>query len=654
MDEKERMKELVATLNEASKAYYSGGNAVMTDHEYDALYNELLLLEEKTGTVMSNSPTQHVGYDIVSSLPKEKHPKPMLSLDKTKSRETLAAFIGDNRSILSWKMDGETVVLTYRDGKLFKGVTRGNGIQGEVITQNARVFRNIPVVIPYKGELVVRGEAVIRYSDFNRINSENADRESLYKNPRNLCSGSVRQLDSSITASRCINFYAFALVKADGIDFRNSHEKEYDWLSEMGFTVVGHRIVTKDDVGEAIDWFSSEIKNNDFPSDGLVALYDDIAYGESLGTTAKFPRNGFAFKWKDEEAKTILREIEWNTSRTGTINPVAKFDPVELEGTTVRRASVHNVSVLREMKLGIGDEISVFKANMIIPQIAKDYTESGNIVIPDVCPVCGEQALLRKDPSSGVMTLYCPNPGCTAKKIKAFTLFGSRDALDITGLSEQTFEKLIGRGLIHSLADIFRLKGHRKEIVDLDGFGEKSFTLITENIEKSRTTDFVRLVYGLGIPNVGLSCAKLLNKAFGGDFDKLRNCKASDLARTKGIGPVIAEAIEEYFRDAAISSELDDLLKEITIAKEESGTEEKLSGKTYAITGSLQHFGSRSELVSLIESLGGNVSSSVTAKTSFLINNDRLSGSSKNKSAQKLGVGIITEEEFLESIKDGK
>jgi DNA ligase (NAD+) len=653
----ERIKELVGILNKAGQAYYSEDREIMSNREYDALYAELEELERKTGIILADSPTIHVGYEIRDSLPKETHEKPMLSLDKTKEVSVLSDFVGNHRTLLSWKMDGLTIVLTYRDGQLARAVTRGNGLVGEVVTPNAKVFRNVPLQIPFRGELILRGEAVIRYSDFNRINEEISDVDARYKNPRNLCSGSVRQLNSEITAKRNVCFFAFALVQADGVDFENSREKQFLWLQSQGFTTVGYKVVTADAVPGTVRWFSEEIVHNDFPSDGLVALYDDIAYGESLGVTAKFPRNAFAFKWKDETAQTILRRIEWSPSRTGLINPIAVFDPVELEGTTVRRASVHNVSILREMKLGIGDTITVYKANMIIPQIAEDLTKSGDLPIPDHCPVCGGKAMLVKEADlqeggSEVLTLHCMNPECQAKKIRRFDLFVSRDALNIDGLSEASLEKFISAGFIHEFADIFRLPMHRQEITEMDGFGEQSYVNLEASLKKASKTVLTRLLFGLGIPNVGLANARLLSRAYHGDLGKLMAATAEELSGIDTIGPVIAKSVTDYFGEEKNRKSIESLLQVISLEKENEAAGDRLSGKTFVITGSLEHFANRKELQALIEGQGGRVTGSVSEKTSFLVNNDSLSGSAKNRTAQKLGIPIITENEFLEMIKD--
>ena len=644
-EKKKRMKELVELLNRAGRAYYQEADEIMTNYEYDALYDELARLEKETGTTLAGSPTAHVGYEVLSELPKERHERPMLSLDKTKDVQALKEWVGSHRTLLSWKMDGLTIVLTYQNGELFKAVTRGNGEVGEVITNNARVFRNIPLRIPFQGELVLRGEAVIGYREFERINEEIPEADARYKNPRNLCSGSVRQLNNEITAKRNVHFFAFSLVRAEGVDFENSHEKEFLWLQGQGFETVEYRVVTAENLEEAVRWFSERIEENEYPSDGLVALYDDIAYGRSLGQTAKFPRDSMAFKWQDEIRETVLKEIEWSPSRTGLINPVAIFEPVELEGTTVSRASVHNISIMRGLELGVGDTIEVYKANMIIPQIADNKTRSGVRDIPKVCPVCGGATEIRK--INDVESLYCTNPDCQAKKIKSFTLFVSRDALNIEGLSEATLEKFIARGFIHEFADIFRLARFREEIVELEGFGEKSYENLISSVEKARKTTLARVIYSLGIPNIGLSGAKLICRQLDDEVERLLAASEEELAAIDGVGPVIAASFTGYFADPEKRERFFRLLSELTLEKEETAAVQDLKGKVFVVTGSLTHFSNRAELKELIEKRGGKVTGSVTGKTDYLINNDTESSSSKNKKARELGIPVISEEEFL-------
>ena len=641
----QQMKDLVKKLNQAAKAYYQEDREIMDNREYDALYSKLEQMEKETGIVLADSPTVNVGYEAVDALPKETHESPMLSLDKTKDREALREFIGEHKTLLSWKMDGLTIVLTYENGQLQKAVTRGNGIVGEVITNNARVFKNIPLKIAYTGRLVLRGEAVITYSDFERINNSLEDVDARYKNPRNLCSGSVRQLNNQITAERNVRFYAFSLVSAQDEDMHNSREYQMEWLRSQGFEVVEYRTVTGSTLDAAMDYFSRAVETNDFPSDGLVALYDDIAYGDSLGSTAKFPRNAFAFKWADEIRETTLKEIEWSPSRTGLINPIAVFEPVELEGTTVSRASVHNVSIVKELQLGIGDSIQVYKANMIIPQIAENLTRSSNLTIPDACPACGHQTEIIKE--NDVEALYCTNPDCAAKKIKAFTLFVSRDAMNIDGLSEATLEKFIARGFIHNFGDIYEINRYRDEIINMDGFGQKSFDNLLESLEKSRDTTLAKVIYSLGIANIGLANAKVICRHFDDDLESIRHADLEEISAIDGIGPVIAGNLVDYFQKEENNQKLDQLLCHLRIQKEEKTGEQIFAGMNFVITGSLNHFSNRSEAKNLIESLGGKVTGSVTKKTAYLINNDQTSGSSKNKKARELGVPILSEEDFL-------
>ena len=648
----ERMKELVSLLNKASRAYYQEAQEIMSNYEYDRLYDELKELEDELGITLSNSPTVNVGYEVVSELPKERHESPMLSLDKTKEVEELKNFVGDQKVLMSWKMDGLTVVLTYRDGKLYKAVTRGNGEVGEVITNNAKVFKNVPVQIAYQGELILRGEAVIGYKDFEKINQEIEDVDARYKNPRNLCSGSVRQLNNQITAKRNVMFYAFTLVQADGVDFQNSRACQMEWLKSQGFTTVEYYMVTRDTVEDEVAKFSSKISENDFPSDGLVLTYDDIAYGRSLGRTAKFPRDSFAFKWQDEIRETVLREIEWSPSRTGLINPVAIFDPVELEGTTVSRASVHNISIMEELELGIGDRIEVYKANMIIPQIAENLTRSGVKDIPCKCPVCQGETKIRQ--VGNAKALYCMNPECQAKHVKSFALFVSRDALNIEGLSEATLEKFISRGYIHTFADIFHLDQYKEKIQKMEGFGEKSYKKLTESIEKARTTTLPRVIYSLGIAGIGLANAKVICRELKYDVESLLKVSEEELNEIQGVGEVLAKAFVGYFADAKHVENFRRLLNELTIPEETVTKQQIFEGVNFVITGSVKHFANRGEVKELIESLGGKVTGSVTSKTNYLINNDVTSTSSKNEKANELGIPIISEETFLELVNQGE
>ncbi len=650
MNDMARMKELISTLQKASKAYYQDDAEIMSNYEYDKLYDELLKLEEQLGTVLAGSPTVSVGYEAMDELPKETHESPMLSLDKTKEREALKAWLKGNSALLSWKLDGLTIVLTYEKGMLQKAVTRGNGEVGEVITNNARTFKNLPLSIPYKGELVLRGEAIISYADFDKINEQMPETEVKYKNPRNLCSGSVRQLNNEITARRNVRFYAFSLVKAADIDFENKRSRQMEFMKQQGFETVEYHLVTEADILERIQYFEEAVLENKIPSDGLVLLYEDIAYGQSLGRTSKFPRNSIAFKWADEIRETTLLEIEWSPSRTGLINPVAIFEPVELEGTTVSRASVHNVSIVKSLQLGIGDTITVYKANMIIPQIEENLTRSGNITIPDMCPACGGHTEIKRE--NDVETLCCINSACSAKKIKAFTLFVSRDALKVEGLSEATLEKFIAHGFIHEFSDIFKLSSHKEEICKMEGLGEKSYQNLMQSIEKSRKVSLPKLIYSLGIFNVGLSNAKMLCKEFAYDLEKLRHADVEHLSEVDGVGEVIAKSFAAYFADEENNRQFDALLKELEIEIPRLEVSNKrIAGKTFVITGGLEKFESRSMLKNALESQGGKTSNSISLKTDYLINNDLESSSSKNKKAKELGIPIISEEQVIKMME---
>lgn len=648
MEEKmKRMRELVEFLNRARRAYEQEDTEIISNYEYDRLYDELQGLEKELGTTLASSPTVNVGYEVLSELPKERHERPMLSLDKTKEVGRLKEFLGEQKAVISWKLDGLTIVLTYRDGELQKAVTRGNGEVGEVITNNARVFQNLPCRIPYQGELILRGEAVISYRDFEKINEEIEDVDARYKNPRNLCSGSVRQLNNEVTAKRNVKFYAFTLVRAEGVDFQNSRLYQMKWLSDQGFDVVENHPVTADTIEQEVEWFARHIEKNEIPSDGLVLVYDDIAYGESLGTTAKFPRDSFAFKWADEIRKTTLLEIEWSPSRTGLINPVAIFEPVELEGTTVSRASVHNISIMEELELGVGDQIEVYKANMIIPQIARNLTRSGVKDIPKACPVCGGKTKIHMD--NDTKTLYCTNPQCQAKHVKSFTLFVSRDAMNIEGLSEATLEKFIQHGYIKDYTDIFHLDRYEDQIKNMDGFGEKSYVNLQNSIENARNTTMPRLIYSLGIPNIGTANAKVICRALDQDPEKILNATEEELSEISGVGGVIAGTFVGYFADEGHRDVFLRLLKEVRIPQEETDAGGQIfSGVNFVITGTVNHFANRGEVKEEIEKRGGKVTGSVTSKTNYLINNDLTSGSSKNRKARELGIPIISEDEFIE------
>ena len=650
MDKKKRIKELVEILNKAAKSYYVDAVEIMPNIEYDKLYDELLELEKETNVVLSNSPTQNVGYEIAGELPKKAHESPMLSLDKTKSVEDLREWLGDNKALLSWKMDGLTIVLTYRDGELAEAVTRGNGTIGEVITNNAKNFQNIPLKIEFKGELILRGEAIIKYSDFKRINDAIEDAAAKYKNPRNLCSGSVRQLNPAITKSRMVYCNIFNVVKADGVDFENSKAKQFEWAKNEGFDVVEYKFTDSKSIADDIADFESKIESNDIPSDGLVLLLDDIALGERLGSTSKFPRNAMAFKWSDERQITKLKYIEWSPSRTGLINPVAVFEPVELEGTTVSRASLHNVSIFEDLMLGVGDEISVYKANMIIPQVYENLTKSNTEKVPGTCPACGSHASIKQDNESKV--LLCTNPDCQIKHIKQYALMASRDALNIDGLSESTLEKFLSKGFIKNDSDIFKLDRYKDEIVNMEGFGKRSYEKLMAALEEAKHTNVARFLYSLGINGIGSANAKMIAKYFDNDIDKIITAGKDELLEIEGIGEVLANSIVEFFKDSKNIENVKSLREILIFEAEESAGSDSFAGKVFVITGSLEHFTNRNELKELIEKNGGKVSGSVSSKTNFLINNDTASNSSKNKKAKELGVEIISEEDFLKLLEE--
>ena len=649
MDKRKRIKELVEILNKAAKSYYVDAVEIMPNIEYDKLYDELVSLEKETNVVLSNSPTQNVGYETASELPKKAHESPMLSLDKTKSVAELEDWLGDNKALLSWKMDGLTIVLTYRGGELVEAVTRGNGIIGEVITNNAKNFQNVPLRIEYKGELILRGEAIIKYSDFKRINDSITDADARYKNPRNLCSGSVRQLNPAVTRERKVYFNVFNVVRADNIDFENSKAKQFEWAKNEGFDVVEYKFTQRASLADDIAKFESKIAENDIPSDGLVLLLDDIALGERLGSTSKFPRNAMAFKWSDERQTTKLKYIEWSPSRTGLINPVAVFEPVELEGTTVSRASLHNVSIFEELMLGVGDEISVYKANMIIPQVYENLTKSNTEKIPKICPACGRDTTIKKDNESKV--LLCTNPDCQIKHIKQYALMASRDALNIDGLSESILEKFLSKGFIKSDSDLFRLDKFKDEIINMEGFGKRSYEKLITALDEAKNTTVSRFLYSLGIAGIGSANAKMIAKYFDNDIDRIISASKDDLRKIEGIGEVLAGSIEDFFKSEKNIENVESLRKILKFKTEESGGGDKFAGKVFVITGSLTHFSNRNEMKELIEKNGGKVSGSVSSKTNFLINNDTDSNSSKNKKAKELGVEIISEEDFLKLLE---
>ncbi len=641
-EKKKRIDELSERLNEASRAYYADGIEIISNFEYDEMYDELLALEDETGYIRDDSPSINVGYETAAGLPKVVHEYKMLSLNKTKDRDELAAWLGDKEGLLSWKLDGLTVGITYENGRLVQGVTRGNGIEGELITANVLACRNVPRTIPHKGRVIVRGEAVIRYSDFEKINESIDDTDARYKNPRNLCSGSIRQLNPEVTAERMVNFYAFTLTLSEGYETKSRREK-MEWLKSQGFDIVHYEMVDADNLFDVIDEYEKSIASFDIPSDGLVLTLEDAEYAGTLGETAKYPKDSIAFKWRDQQAETVLREIEWSPSRTGLLNPVAIFDPVELEGTTVSRASVHNINIMEELRLGIGDSIRVFKANMIIPQISENLTKSGNLEIPGSCPVCGGEARIRDE--DGTRTLHCLNPLCMAKQVKKFEHFVSRDALNIEGLSESGLLKLIGVGAVSEYADLFKLARHREDIVKLEGFGGKSFDNLVASAKKASDTTPARLLYGLGVPGIGVANSNMIARACHNKWSDMESLDEEALKDIDGVGDVLARDYAKFFADDANRQTVKELLEVLSLDESYEAAGTALEGKTFVITGSLEHYANRKDLKAEIEAEGGRVAGSVSANTDYLITNDPNSGSSKNRTARELGVEIITEDE---------
>lgn len=648
-DKIDRIHELVNILNKARYAYEQEDEEIMSNYEYDKLYDELKALEEETGTILNNSPTVNVGYEVVSDLPKKTHQTPMLSLEKTKERDELIAFLNGREGVLSWKLDGLTVVLTYDNGVLTEAVTRGNGEVGEVVTANAKTFENLPRKIAYTGHLVLRGEATISYADFEAINNSLPVGEEPYKNPRNLCSGSVRQLDSSITAERHVNWTCFNIESYDG-NLVNEVDKQLEAMKMLGFDVVEYEVVNPSNLLEAIDKFEAKIINKEMgrPSDGLVLTYRDKAYGKSLGRTAKAPRHSKAFKWQDETAVTTVTGVEWSVGKSGVITPVIEFVPTDIEGSTVSRASSHNVSIFLDMEFGIGDEIEVYKANMIIPQVSENLTRSGTCEIPGICPCCGCPTEIHEDPKSGVYTLWCMNADCEAKGNRLFKHFVSRDAMNIDGISGSTLETLSEAGIITDLPSIFHLDQHQSEIINMSGFGQKSYINMVTAINNARNVKLANLIYSLAIPNIGLATAKLICKHFNYDLADTVAATYDDLINIEGIGDVIADSFVGYFNDEANLDQFIRLVKELNIIHEEISSDTSMSGVTICVTGDVYIFPNRRAIKDLVESKGGKLTGSVSRSTNYLITNDTTSGSRKNKAAQEYGIPILTEQEFID------
>lgn len=646
----EKMHKLISLIDKYRNEYYNEDREEVDNKEYDRLKDELDELERKAGFVLSNSPSLKVGCEVTSKLPKYTFKKPMLSLSKTKEVSGLQQFLSDKDGILSWKMDGLTVVVAYNNGELVSAITRGNGEIGEVITQNAKHFRNLPLRIPYKGKLVLRGEAVMTYSDFERINKGLVTSgDELKKNPRNLCSGTVRSVDSSVTKNRGVYWYAFELVSAD-CEIPNDIDKQFKWLNNNGFDTVQFMVVNSSNVVQAVMQFESivESKKLDIPTDGLVLTYRDKKYGESLGVRAKSPRHSIAFKWEDEAVETKVIDIEWSPSRNGLITPVAIFEPVDIEGSTVSRASLHNVSIFAEKQLGYGDRIKVYKANMIIPQVLDNLDRTATCQIPGQCPCCGEPTVLHQDPKSGVYTLWCENSECAAKGTRSFEHFVARDAMNIDGVSTSTLNTLIECRIISDYASIYHINEHADEIINLEGFGYTSFMNIVNAVEKSRNVKPANLIYALGIPNIGLTTAKLICKHFGNDLVKTVTASYNDLINIDGIGDTIADSFTAYFADKNNAEAFVRLTKELNIIQEAVSNNTEMNGITICVTGDVHIFKNRRAIKDIVENLGGKLTGSVSKSTSYLVTNDTTSGSRKNKAAQEYGIPILTEQQFIE------
>ena len=634
-----RIRSLIDILNKANEAYYYHDNEIMSNKEYDDLYDQLIQLENESGIIYSDSPTQNLGEHIYSSLPKVKHESPMLSLDKTKDRDALREWLGNKEGVLSWKLDGLTVVLTYENGKLEKAVTRGNGAIGEEITENAKFFKNVPLRIPFKGKLILRGEAVISYHDFETINVEEQGR---FKNPRNLASGSIRALDTNQVKKRKVQVIIFEVIQGSEA---NLVTDKFTWISHLGFKPVDYEVVNADNILEKIQDFENRITSNNIPSDGLVLTFNDTAYGRSLGTTGKFPKHSMAFKWQDEVEETVLRSVEWNTSRTGLINPVAVFDPVYLEGTEVSRATLNNVSYIKDLQLGIGDTIEVYKSNMIIPTILSNKTKSNNLIIPVVCPTCGMQARLIR--SNNTEILQCMNLDCPARFLNKLIHFCSRDAMDIQGLSIKTLEFVIKQGWVNNFLDLYNLQNYERKWAMMRGFSTVSVRKYLAAIENSKKTESARFLYALGIPKIGRHQSQSLIQVYKSWDAFIQAVKSNtDFSHIDGVGDCLNQNIHNWYNGFYKQDQIEKLASLMIFEDQEITTSDILKGKTFCITGKLNMFANRSDLVKFIEQQGGKVSGSVSKNTDYLINNDKGSNSSKNKKAIELGVSIITESEF--------
>ena len=666
MDKINIIKQLVELLNKANKAYYEKSNPIMTDREYDQLYNELVSLEKETGVILSGSPTQYAGYNIESKWDKITHEFPALSLNKTKDRNELVNWLGDKEGVLSWKEDGLTMIMSYDNGSLSTLASRGNGIVGENLTKNARYIHGIPLEIPYKGHLVVRGEALISYKTFEEINNLIENEEDRFKTPRNLASGTIRNLDSKIVANRNIEVKAFELVYADNMP--KTYTEALNWLYDLGFDVVEYKEVTKDSLLEIIEWFESKIKDNEYSSDGLVLVYNDIAYGKSLGTTSKFPLSGIAFKWNDDTYETTVTGIEWYASRN-SLNPVLVFNTVNIDGSDINKASIHNVNIMKSLELGIGDTVEIYLANKIIPQVADNQTRSNTFEIPDKCSVCGSPTEIITSEDGITQILVCTSESCPGKLLGKLKLFCSKEGMDIEGLSEATLQTFIDKGWLKDISDIYKLHLHETQMQHMKGFGKRSVTKLLNAIDESRTVTMANFIRALGIPLIGKTQSKALSDLCSGNIEKFEDmvyCETDFSNKLDGFGEKRSNSILNWFGDETNFEIYNKLKKELTFIatdgfmnkpegednmSENNNNYKDLSGQMFVITGSLNHFANRDELKSLLESLGAKVSGSVSKKTTALICNDSDSGSTKSRKAAELGIPVWTEDELLNNIK---
>lgn len=651
MDKVRRIKELIEILNNASFNYYNS-NPIMSDYEWDKLYDELKLLEQETNIIYSNSPTQNVGCKVLDKIEKVTHNHPMLSLDKCHSEKDLIDFAKDKDCILSVKCDGLTTSLHYINGKLIGAESRGNGIEGGNILENVMTIKNIPLNVPYKEELIIDGETIIDWNTFNKINEGLPTGQDKFKHPRNLASASLNVLDTKIAASRNMRFIAWRVIKGLNCKSVFFSLKEAE---KLGFEIVPMWTYTnkssdKENISTMLSDLQDKADNLGIPYDGAVMTYDDIEYGKSLGRTEKFFKHSIAYKYEDELYETNLNDIEWNTSKTGLINPVAVFEPVDLDGAITTKATLHNISYIEKLQLGIGDTIQVYRANMVIPKVHDNLTRSNTWKLPDKCPCCGGNVEIHNE--NGSKTLHCMNNDCKAKLLGKLSHFVSKNAINIDGLSEQTLQKFIDLGWLNTFKDIYYLSDHKEEMYKLDGFGKKSVDKLLESIEKSRNTTLDRFIYGLCIPLIGRTASKTITKEFNNQPEEFYNiwCHGYDFTKLNDFGDTMNNSMQDFiknnYRWIAV------LIGEFIFRESDNNDNIKqvLEGKTFVITGSLRFYKNREELAAVIERNGGKISGSVSAKTSYLINNDVTSTSGKNKKANELGIPIISEGEFVQMI----